>query len=164
MKSLIASLLIIYAPIGLSQHVALDNLLLAKAKSAQSWDEEHEGEDDPGILADAKKGNAAAQYAYGMINYQRKNYKVAADWFLKAANQGHQNAQYYLGKMYQQGLGVEKNYARAYFLYSLSADKGFADSIKAKTTLAKKMTPKEIADAKKMYQQYKPKKVNKTKI
>jgi TPR repeat protein len=158
MRSLIATLLIIYAPIGLSQHIALqENLLLAKAKPAQSWEEEHEGEDDPGILADAKKGDAAAQYAYGMINYQRKNYKVAADWFLKAANQKHQNAQYYLGKMYQEGLGVEKNNARAYFLYSLSADQGFADSIKAKAKLGKKMTPKEMTDAKKLYQQYKQK-------
>ena len=35
------------------------------------------------------------------------------NWYLKAANQGHANAQYNIGVMYKNGVGVEKNYNEA---------------------------------------------------
>lgn len=42
-----------------------------------------------------------------------KDYRQALDIFNTAAEQGHQTAQFYLGKMYAQGLGVEQNYQTA---------------------------------------------------
>ena len=38
-----------------------------------------------------------------------KDYKEAAKYFLRAANQGHAKAQFNLGYMYLEGLGVDKN-------------------------------------------------------
>ncbi|MGD9593006.1 MAG: hypothetical protein AB7V32_10840, partial [Candidatus Berkiella sp.] len=93
MKSIFTALLICYAPIGFSQSEVLqDNLYnIQKAVKYQHDSEnDREGEDDPGILQDAQKGDPLAQYAYGTIQYQKGNYQEAAKWLLKSAERGHQ--------------------------------------------------------------------------
>ena len=52
------------------------------------------------------------------------NYKLAAQWFQKAAQQGHVNAQYYLGKCYQEGKGVYKDEDEALKWYNLASMNG----------------------------------------
>ena len=48
----------------------------------------------------------------------------AVDWFTKAAEQGHADAQYKLGIMYKMGEGVNQNYAKAIELYTKAAEQG----------------------------------------
>jgi len=48
----------------------------------------------------------------------------AVKWFKLAAEQGDMYAQYYLGQMYQKGLGVERNDAEAAKWYRIAARKG----------------------------------------
>lgn len=151
MKTLLVTLtlLMTYMPMAFST----ESGTITKTKSIKpnpAYQEDREGEDDPGILRDAQQGNAGAQFAYGMIQYGKGKYKVAADWYLKAANQNHQRAQYELGKMYVKGQGVPVNYQRAYFLYSLSAARGYNDSARAKASLVKSMTPAELREAQAM--------------
>lgn len=160
MKKILLCMLIIYAPIGLSQNSMLqDNLNtinLAKSMKPAPMDNDREGEDDPGILDDAKKGDPLAQNAYGMIQYQKGNYQEAAKWWLKAANRGQQAAQLSLGKMYEKGIGVEMDYPKAYFLYSISAAQGNQEAAKAKARIEKKLTPGMKIESQKYYQQYHP--------
>ena len=42
-----------------------------------------------------------------------QDYNEAVKWYLKAAEQGHVEAQNYLAKMYDKGQGVEKDNAKA---------------------------------------------------
>ena len=51
-----------------------------------------------------------------------KNAKRAVELFTLSANQGHAEAQCYLGIMYEKGKGVEKDTKRAVELLTLSAD------------------------------------------
>jgi hypothetical protein len=53
-----------------------------------------------------------------------QDYKAAAGWFRKAAEQGNVNAQNNLGHMYQQGYGVARDYIRAYLWFDISASQG----------------------------------------
>ncbi len=89
-----------------------------------------------------------------MVQYQKKNFKEAAIWFLKAANQGHENAQYHLGTLFVEGKGVAKSNAKAYFFFSLSADKKFEPAVNAKAALEKQMHKKQREDAMSLYEQY----------
>jgi uncharacterized protein len=50
-----------------------------------------------------------------------QDYTQAAAWLNKAAEQGKTGAQYFLGKMYEDGLGVPQDYAEAYFWLDLAA-------------------------------------------
>ena len=54
--------------------------------------------------------------------------KEAVRWYRKAAEQGHKQAQDSLGTMYQNGDGVEKNYAEAMSWYRKAAEQGYANA------------------------------------
>ena len=58
-----------------------------------------------------------------------KSYEKAAEWFLKAAEQGFARAQCKLGLMYENGTGVERSYKKAREWYLKAAEQGFADAI-----------------------------------
>jgi hypothetical protein len=76
-------------------------------------------------LAEAKKGNADAQYYVGKI-YEgglgtTPDYKAAASWYEKAAATGHSASQYSLGNLYEKGLGVSPDSNKAFNLYRKAA-------------------------------------------
>jgi hypothetical protein len=50
-----------------------------------------------------------------------QNYTEAAAWYRKAAEQRNLKAQFLLGGLYHEGLGVPQDYAEAYFWYNLAA-------------------------------------------
>ena len=49
---------------------------------------------------------------------------AAAEWFSKAANRGHQYAQYALAKLYSQGKGVPQDNGKALMWFQRSAAQG----------------------------------------
>lgn len=53
-----------------------------------------------------------------------QSYTESAKWFRLAANQGYAHAQYMLGSMYLDGLGVSKSYTTAVKWFRLSANQG----------------------------------------
>lgn len=78
------------------------------------------------LLAAAEKGEARAQYEYGVAHYHvaaggggyvvqvglnggPANPVEAAKWFLKAAEQGHLDSCYSISRMYDMGVGVIKS-------------------------------------------------------
>lgn len=63
------------------------------------------------------------------VAYDRANYATALKVWLPAAQQGDVNAMYYVGKIYEQGLGVEPDYALAAEWYRKAAEKGHSPSM-----------------------------------
>jgi hypothetical protein len=63
------------------------------------------------------------------VAYDRANYETALKVWLPAAQQGDVNAMNYVGEIYEQGLGVEPDYARAAEWFRKAADKGHSPSM-----------------------------------
>ena len=72
------------------------------------------------------------QYQFASDYYKEKIYSEAFKWFTKSADQGNNNALYYLGIMYQKGEGVGKNFDEAKKYYKKSSLGG---CLEAKTAL-----------------------------
>ena len=70
----------------------------------------------------AERGDALAQYVVG-LNYflgdkaVSQDYTEAAKWLQKSAAQGHSGAQYMLGSMYANGLGMPQDVVRAHMWF-----------------------------------------------
>jgi TPR repeat protein len=60
-----------------------------------------------------------------------RNFKIAAFWYQKAADQGHAQAQYNLGLCYEHGLGAEKDNQKAAFWFQKATDQGHKDAKEA---------------------------------
>ena len=113
----------------------------------------------------AEQGDPRAQSALGTM-YETgfgvtQDYKAAATWYRKAADQGNARAQYDLGALYERGDGVPRDYVQAFKWYSLAASRfgatqlATADAVTAaSTSLAAKMTPAQVEEARKLAQQW----------
>lgn len=66
------------------------------------------------------------QYYYdlGRTAFDSKDYSQAAEWYRKAAEQGHTSAQCSLGYLYEHGFGLSKDLQEAIKWYKLSAEQG----------------------------------------
>lgn len=77
----------------------------------------------------AEKGNIRLQWALGMIHARKMRppeYRVAAQWFDLAARQGHRMAQYEMGLLFKNGLGVKSNAAFAVRYFNMAAAQNHA--------------------------------------
>ena len=61
----------------------------------------------------------------GLDAHKRKDYKEAFKWWSLSAEQGYAEAQFNLGLMYADGLGVAKDYAEAIKWLKLAAEQKF---------------------------------------
>ena len=100
----------------------------------------------------AKQGNARAQLNLGVMYNQGKgvpkDYKIAVMWYRKSAERGDAYAQYNLGIMYAYGWGVPRNYVRVHMWWTISSANRNKNAIRSRSGLEKKMTSKQIAEAK----------------
>ena len=78
----------------------------------------------------------------------------AVRWYRKAAEQGHIEAQYRLGRAYATGEGVPEDYVQAYAWISVAASRGDKWAKERKEILAKKMTRADIAEAQRLSREY----------
>ena len=113
----------------------------------------------------ADQGVASAQSMLGVMYANGegvpKDFMQAKKWFQRAADQGHTNAQTNLGYMYFKGDGLIQDYVQTYKWLSLSAVGESNDKVRARRKelirhLAAKMTPAEIAEAKKLVSEWRP--------
>jgi TPR repeat protein len=58
--------------------------------------------------------------------------------------------------MYAQGQGVPQDYVPAHMWFDLAAAQGEKDATELRDSLAKKMTPAQIAEAQKLAREWKP--------
>ena len=106
----------------------------------------------------AEQGHAGAQYDLGLI-YDNgegvvQDQDAALKWYRMAADQGHAWAQSNLGIKYAEGQGVPQDYVRAYMWWNLAAAKGDAGALTNRGTIAKEMTPAQIAKAEKLAREW----------
>ena len=83
------------------------------------------------ICTSAYEGDVDAQFEFGKLfavgQIIVRDYKQAAFWFLKAAEQGHPLAQWAMGAFYGYGKGgLELNYEKAIYWYTKAAEQGDA--------------------------------------
>ena len=79
-----------------------------------------------------------------------QNYKQAAEWFRKAAEQGNTGAQNNLGFMYANGQGVTQNRIEAHKWFNIAGANGFEDARKQRENVEKHMTSSQIAKAQRL--------------
>lgn len=56
--------------------------------------------------------------------FEAKEYTKAFDLFEKSAKEGDPHSQYFLGHLYQEGLGIQKNHVKARSWYKKAAIQG----------------------------------------
>ena len=82
------------------------------------------------VLAEGEQRNV--QYAVGFYYENGVKTQVdlekAAQWYKKAADQGHEEAQLHLGLLYAQGKGVEQDYQKAVSWLRRAANQGNANA------------------------------------
>ncbi|MFT6408849.1 MAG: hypothetical protein ACJAQ6_002271, partial [Arenicella sp.] len=101
-------------------------------------------------MADAQTGDAKAQTYVAEI-YERglgtaPNFAEAAKWYSLASSQGYKPAQLSLGRLYEQGLGVEKDLLSALNLYrsAKGLEKDELSFVTDMQSAAKSGTPAEL--------------------
>ena len=110
----------------------------------------------------AEQGDAAAQFNLGLLYYDGlgvpQDYVVAAEWFLKSAEQDYGKAQLNLGALYGIGKGVKRDYVQAYKWLNLCAAKGDSKCAAQRDLVAKKLSASKITTAQRLSSEFKPKK------
>ncbi len=78
----------------------------------------------------AKQGNADAQYGIALIAMKQDppDYVSAVPWLEKGARGGNANAQYFLGLLHNQGVGVEFSEPLATYWFQQAAAQGHPDA------------------------------------
>lgn len=102
----------------------------------------------------AEKGDAGAQAAlavlYDVGQWLPQDSAEAVRWYRLAAAQGDKSARYNLAGMYAAGEGTPKDELRAYLWLELSVAVGNAEAASERDALASRLTPAQIANARKM--------------
>lgn len=99
------------------------------------WANTAKGQNDD-LAYKANNGDANSQfslalkYFFGKDGFP-KDYLIAFDWGIKAAQQGHFKAQYFVGSCYDLGKGTTQDYTKAVEWYTLSANQGYANAMKS---------------------------------
>jgi hypothetical protein len=113
----------------------------------------------------ADQGDAVAQFNLGFMYAKGRgrmppDYAESALWYRKAADQGNVDAQFNLGLMYHNGQGVPQDSVEAHMWLSLAASRAGGDDVKkftnARDLVAKRMTPRQIAEAQRRAAEWKP--------
>ena len=97
-------------------------------------------------------GEAASQNALAVLYFNgqgvEKNVEEAIKWWRQSAENGNSRAQVSLGAMYYDGKGVEKDIVKALMWQYISIKNGSDDGGRNRDTIEKEATPKQIAEAK----------------
>ncbi len=113
------------------------------------------------LQAQAQQGDTEAQVRLGDLYAKGrgvpKDHTQARAWYERAAAQGHPIGQNNLAELYFAGLGGPPDYVRAYMWVSLAATHMQGEEKKQaeenRDDVAKRMTPAQITEAKRLTQQ-----------
>ena len=92
-------------------------------------------------------GFALANYQKGATDYNEGRYVSAYNEFKTSASSGHAAAQYMLGRLYQEGRGVDSDVVQAYAWYDVSAMSGYGPAGAARDALAPSLTASQLQSA-----------------
>jgi TPR repeat protein len=106
----------------------------------------------------ASQGHAAAQYNLGVMhewgNGVPQDDVKALKWYRLSAEQSHRDAQNNLGAMYSKGEGVEQAFVEALKWFVISAGNGSEGGRKNMDIVEKRMSPRQITQAKKLAREW----------
>ena len=110
--------------------------------------------------AAARAGNALAAHNLGVMHAEligeaNADYVEAAKWFRRAAEMGLRDSQFNLGVLYARGLGLERNLARSWMWFSLSAAQGDAEAARKRDEVAGQMDSGALAAARDQLSKFK---------
>lgn len=109
----------------------------------------------------ADQGDSGAQVNLGTLYLLGQGVpeseQMALFWFRRAAEQKDALAFAKLGSMYERGRGVPQDFIQAHAWYNLSAAHGEKRALESRDTLAKQMTPAQVAEAQRLAREWKPK-------
>lgn len=100
----------------------------------------------------AEKGDAESMVKLADF-YCRGSFGLNADdqicgmWMRRAAEQGHKDAQYHLGRMFEEGIGMRRDDAQAYAWYSIAFANGYQMAGDKAKKIAGKLSPKQREEA-----------------
>ena len=95
------------------------------------------------IRAAADQGHSASQVALGVMMMQEKKQEDAVDWFRKAAENESHEAQFILGRIYENGLlGTKKDKTEAKEWYRMAASSPDPDVAKEANAALKRLQKK----------------------
>ncbi len=100
----------------------------------------------------AEKGDTAAMVKLADF-YCRGSFGLNADdqicgmWMRRAAEHGHNDAQYHLGRMYEEGIGMRRDDAKAYAWYSIAFANGYQMAGEKAKQIAGKLSPQQREEA-----------------
>lgn len=95
-----------------------------------------------------------AGFDEGLAAAKRRDYATALREFRPLAEQGDAFAQHNLGFMYYNGWAVPRNYVQAHKWWDLAAANGLKDAAYNRDFVETKMTPAQIAEAKKLVREW----------
>jgi len=96
----------------------------------------------------------ANEFNDGMDAFKRKDYKIAFEKWKPLAEQGHDDAQFKLGKMYREGLGVAQDYVKAYKWYYIVAKKGYGGGYRYMKMIKREINPVQVNRAEKLAREW----------
>ncbi|UCH49286.1 MAG: sel1 repeat family protein [Betaproteobacteria bacterium] len=99
------------------------------------------------ISAQAQEEDAKNAFFNGVTAYRGFQFEEAAEWFLKAAEQGDAEAQFLLGRMHYDGNSLSIDRVTAYMWFDIAAANGLRAGVRYRDGIAKKMTEDEVATA-----------------
>lgn len=109
----------------------------------------------------AAKGNVKAMHNLAVVTAGRKvggpDYQTAAKWFGAAAEYGLSDSQFNMAVLCENGLGVEKDLARAYVYYSLAASKGDTQAKARRDAVRQMLSDSAREDAERRVSSFRPK-------
>ncbi|MFM9843759.1 MAG: peptidoglycan-binding protein [Dongiaceae bacterium] len=101
-------------------------------------------------------GNARADYSDGQAAFERQDYSTALYELEPLAAQGDGRAQYLVGIIHRDGLGVPQDYVTAYAWLHVAAARGQPQAASARDGMSWNLTPSEIDEAQRLAREWRP--------
>jgi TPR repeat protein len=107
--------------------------------------------------ASALQGNERGQCALAsLLEFGKKEYTEAGKWYSKAAHQGDGVAQYQVGRLYENGIGVPKDTVEALKWYLLASAQHVTDAVQARDSLSKELTVEQVQESQRRFTMFSP--------
>ncbi len=97
--------------------------------------------------AQAQGDEPKADFYNGVIAYREFRFEEAAEWFLRAAEQGDVEAQFLLGRMHYDGNSLSIDNVTAYMWFDIAAGNGLRAGVRYRDGIADRMTEDEVTAA-----------------
>lgn len=100
--------------------------------------------------------DARADYSDGQAAFERQDYSTALHELEPLAAQGDGRAQYLVGIIQRDGLGVQPDYVTAYAWLHVAAARGQPQAASARDGMSWRLTPSEIDEAQRLAREWRP--------